>query len=140
MSEYQHTYPSADESVDKMMDDVIKLLKQHKISPKLVHEVTLCLSEAFTNAFVHGNRRDPNKIITVRLQLNENEIKADVIDQGKGALKKLKARKPSTLLAEGGRGLEFIEHFADSADYRETEDGGLKVTIVFRSVTKESVG
>ena len=54
-----------------------------------------------------------------------------IVDQGMGGLKRIESRRPSRELDEGGRGVDLIRHYADSCQFKETDDGGLQVTICF---------
>jgi anti-sigma regulatory factor (Ser/Thr protein kinase) len=87
------------------------------------------VSEAFTNALVHGNKKDSSKTIKIILKLNQHEILADIIDEGQGGLGRVHSRNPIGLLDETGRGIDLIKHFATVAKFKEDETGGLVVTI-----------
>ncbi|MBU0982645.1 MAG: ATP-binding protein [candidate division Zixibacteria bacterium] len=127
---FEQTYPSTLEAADLMLEDLGRFLAANDVMPRNAHLMTLMVSEAFTNAYLHGNQKDPDKRIIVQVRVNESEITADIIDQGKGGLKRIMSKKPAPLLAESGRGIDFIRHFSSSATFSEHEDGGMHVAIV----------
>lgn len=112
-----------------MLDDFEAALNEAGVPREDCRGFLLAVSEAFNNAMVHGNGSDPSKQVTVRLDVKETAITADILDEGQGGLARLRARKPRGLLAEGGRGIDLIGHFADSVEYSQQDNGGLKVTI-----------
>ncbi|MDZ7772142.1 MAG: ATP-binding protein [Balneolaceae bacterium] len=46
----------------------------------------LALSEAVTNAIVHGNGEDPEKSVTVRSTLDEGRLSISVQDEGRASI------------------------------------------------------
>lgn len=114
-----------------MLDDLLRSLTECEIKDDLRHAISVAVSEAFTNAVVHGNREDSAKLVILRLEVNDRQITADIVDQGLGGLKRVESRRPSRELDEGGRGVDLIRHYADSCQFKETEEGGLQVTICF---------
>lgn len=131
MADYQFTYPSECEMADHALDDLLSVLAECSVEKELIQGLSLAVSEAFTNAIVHGNKEDPNKNIHMILRVMENEVIADIIDHGMGGVDQIMAKKPATAMDEGGRGVDLIRHYADSSCLEETEDGGLKVSMVF---------
>ncbi|UCC45183.1 MAG: hypothetical protein JSU65_04510, partial [Candidatus Zixiibacteriota bacterium] len=57
--------------------------------------------------------------------------------EGRGGLDRIKKKRPSSLLDEGGRGLGIIGHYADSVRMEQTEKGGLKISIRFSRVRQK---
>jgi anti-sigma regulatory factor (Ser/Thr protein kinase) len=136
MPKYEFTYPSVGASEEKMLDDVLTVLRQNRVDKDIQDGFLLVVSEAFTNALVHGNQRKPHRTIKLRLDINNETLAADIIDEGQGGLDRLKHRRPSTLLSEGGRGVDLMIHYADNVKFTETETGGLQVSIHFDAKKK----
>jgi serine/threonine-protein kinase RsbW len=90
----------------------------------------LAVSEAFTNALIHGNQFDAQKTIKISLDINKYELRADIIDQGKDGLIKVKNPPRTDILADGGRGIRLIKHYATDVQFEQTGGGGLKISIV----------
>ena len=129
MAAYELTYRSVPESESSMENDLSRLLAENHVEPETAYRITLAVSEAFTNALVHGNRRDPNKLIEIHLEINESAVRADIVDEGRGGLGEIKERRPPELLGEHGRGIDLIEHYGDSVVFTELHTGGLKVSV-----------
>ena len=122
-------YQSNPESSEQMLDDLNDLLDIREISPQEKYSFLLAISEAFTNAIIHGNRCNPEKSVKLTVSVNENELSADIEDEGQGGLKKINKRQPSEPFDESGRGIDLIEHYSTAVGYSESSAGGLKVSI-----------
>jgi len=122
-------YPSSPESSEQMLDDLNDLLDIREFSPQQKYSFLLAISEAFTNAIIHGNQCNPEKSVKLTVSVNENELSADIEDEGQGGLKNIDKRQPSRPFDEGGRGIDLIEHYATAVGYSESPAGGLKVSI-----------
>ena len=133
MAEYTFSYASRLESEDQMLDDVQAVLELHQIVGGRAWRFTLVVSEAFTNALVHGNASDPERVVGLTIRVNETEISADISDEGACGLDRIAQRiKSGDVLAESGRGIGFMERYADRVDYRESSAGGLVVSLAVR--------
>lgn len=136
---YEYIYPSVAASEEKMLDDVLTALQANAVSKYLLNRFMLVVSEAFTNALEHGNECDPNKKIKLVLDISNELLSADIIDEGRKGLEKIKRRRPPTMLSEGGRGVDLMEHYAGAVRFSETESGGLKVSICFNQTKGNKV-
>jgi serine/threonine-protein kinase RsbW len=83
--------------------------------------VRLALQEALTNAVVHGNKSDPDKQVRLRYQVKEDEILAEVQDQGDGFDPKQVADPlaADNLARTGGRGLLLLQALTSWLDFSE---------------------
>lgn len=129
MARYELTYPSVVESHDSMLEDLNVLLAQNGITDRIKRDFMVVVSEAFTNAMVHGNELDPAKEIKLVVIINQSGLSADILDQGRHGLERIRSRRRCSLLAESGRGIDLIKHYADSVDFAERGSGGLRVSI-----------
>lgn len=124
------------ESEERMLDDVTQFLEENRIESDLKRNILLVVNEAFNNALIHGNSFDPSKEIVLRLVVNQTEIRADIIDQGEGGLKRVQEHQSPGSLETHGRGISLIRHYADLVDFREDEQGRLEVTVRFERKQK----
>ncbi len=132
MSFVRFTYSSELESENKMYDDVEAFLMEQEINPRLINDIMLSISEAFTNALLHGNQSDPNKSIQISITANNNEITADITDEGHGDVEYLGGQKEVGLWQEGGRGMMLIKAMASDITFRKSvETGGMQVSMKF---------
>lgn len=110
-------------------DDVNRILDSENVPVDERYPFVLAVSEAMTNAIIHGNANDPQKKVKVCISVNEKLLSADIIDEGQGGLERIRQRKPASPKDEGGRGIDLIEHFATSVGYVQFPGAGLKVEI-----------
>ncbi|UCE25490.1 MAG: ATP-binding protein [Candidatus Zixiibacteriota bacterium] len=137
MARYEFTYPSILEAEGRMLNDLVRVLARHRMTGLAKQSVLVVMCEAFNNALLHGNKLDPKKKIKVVVTIKKREVTADIIDEGRGGLEKVRKRQPSRKWAESGRGIGIIGHYASSVNFRETERGGLKVSITFEPDDKK---
>lgn len=114
-----------------MLNQLEATLAKHQISRDVGNAVMQTTSEAFINALIHGNRLDPNKIITIEIEINTTQIKISVTDQGEGGTGFSRSRVAPDPMAESGRGIGLMEHFANNIKFHCTKTGGLKVSATF---------
>ncbi|RKX19761.1 MAG: hypothetical protein DRP51_06845 [Candidatus Zixiibacteriota bacterium] len=132
MSSARFTYRSVLESENKMYNDVKTFLVKQKINSKLINNIMLSVSEAFTNALLHGNQSDPNKSIQILITANNKEITADITDEGHGDVENPDGYKKADLWQEGGRGLMLIKTMTSEVSFgKSTETGGTQVSMKF---------
>lgn len=141
MERYSFKYLSVAASESRMLDEIASLLERLGLDKQMKHKVMLVVSEAFTNAYLHGNRENPEATIKIDLTLNETEITVDISDEGKEreGLKNILNKKPATLLGENGRGIDLIRHYADLVRFERGEKGGLRVVTTFFRENKDEV-
>jgi serine/threonine-protein kinase RsbW len=109
--------------------------------PEEEFRFAVCVSEAYTNAFVHGNKSDPSKSINVVFSWDEEIVRVDVEDQGETkaeAIRLDESRPDIGFEKNGGRGVGIMKLFADRIEVKERQEGGLRVSISFRLYTKSS--
>ena len=90
----------------------------------------LSVSEATTNAIVHGNKLNPSKKVTIHADANTHTLAFTIKDEGDGF-------NPDTipnpleeehLLIPSGRGVFLIKEYADELEYK---DEGSTIVIKF---------
>lgn len=136
MKDFRFAYPSEREAADRVLDDLLQFLSDCSVEEDVARALSHAVSEAFTNAVIHGNCESASKLVEVHLRVMDSQVIADIIDQGKGGVKRIESRKPPTELDEGGRGINLIRHYASSSSFTETGNGGLKVSIVIYRARK----
>ena len=124
-----------------MLDRLQLILTTHGINEDMANAVMLTASEAYTNALLHGNCLDPNKLVTVEIEIDSTQLKIRVTDEGKGGAGFSRGRLAPEPLAESGRGIGLMKHYAHLVQFSSTLSGGLKVTAFFdrRSEYKASL-
>ena len=112
-----------------MLERLQATLEDNLVSPGDRRRFMLAVSEAFSNALIHGNELNPKKTIRVQLCINVDALSADIIDQGQEGLEKIQSPRETNLLSERGRGLRLMMYCADNVKFEQIEHGGLKVTV-----------
>ena len=96
------------ENINDKLDSIINELKLEKY----IFEIKLIISEAITNAYIHGNKSDNKKPINVSWVVENNNLCVQVKDSGESK-GKLLIGKSNDLLSESGRGLFIISAYTD---------------------------
>lgn len=95
-------------------------------------DIKTAVSEAVTNAIIHGYDRKEGKI-WITCQIVEREIEICVIDNGRGIADIDKAREPLYTtrpeLERSGMGFTFMEAFMDEVWVASGVDQGTRVTM-----------
>lgn len=115
--------------VDRLMNRLSAGLRPTEV-PSLESRIRPVLEEAIMNAWIHGNRKDPDKNITVRWRWG-NDVHLEVIDEGDGFdYESIPDPRLSENVAKtSGRGIFVMRFFADAVSW---EDRGRHVVASFR--------
>ena len=103
-----------------------------QIDPTLdeVTEIKTVISEAVTNAIIHGYENEVHKV-SIRCRITENVFTVEVCDAGKGIENVEQAMQPMfTTLPEqdrSGMGFAFMEAFMDSVEVESEPGKGTRV-------------
>ncbi|MCP4567874.1 MAG: SpoIIE family protein phosphatase [FCB group bacterium] len=128
---YEFEYPSSLDSLEPMYSALEGIFAKHQIPFEVAHPFRVAVSEAVTNAITHAHREDHTKIIRLSIELNDEQIAADINDEG-GA-NQIKAsqfelhRHPD---AESGRGLGIIKKLSDEVELTAAPYRGATIRIV----------
>lgn len=95
-----------------------------------VEEVKVAVSEAVTNAMVHGYA-DRTGIVRVEVSATPGELEVVVCDRGRGIANLDLARQPaySTDPERMGLGFVFMENFMDSVEVESAPGAGTRVVM-----------
>ena len=101
-------------------------------SPEL--RIRMVLEEAVLNAWIHGNKQNPNKEICIRWRYG-NDFHLEVIDEGEGFDDRLLPDPTSNenLTKPFGRGIFIIRYFADAVRWKE---GGRHIVVTLRKQSR----
>ncbi|MEN6412537.1 MAG: anti-sigma F factor [Veillonellales bacterium] len=96
-----------------------------------IEEIKVAVSEAVSNAVIHGYGNDLG-IIKLNMTLLENRIEYSIVDYGKGIQDIELARQPSYSSdpERMGLGFVFMESFMDELKIQSKLDAGTTVTMV----------
>ncbi len=106
-----------------------------KLDPTLdeMADIKTAVSEAVTNAIIHGYDEDESKFVYLRCEIEENIIKIVVEDRGNGiddiqmAMQPLYTSKPE--LERSGMGFTVMESFMDGVAVSSIKGDGTKIVM-----------
>jgi serine/threonine-protein kinase RsbW len=104
--------PNLIPQVDEFIFDKISSLN---LGSDLLSNLGLAVSEALSNAMVHGNKLDPNKDVIVSVKITDDKLTISIKDEGKGfdPSKVPDPTKPENILKDSGRGIHIMRSFID---------------------------
>lgn len=105
-----------------------------KIEMNILNEIKTAISEAVTNAIVHGYQSDASKYVEMDISYDDNQIEIKVIDFGVGIPDVEKAREPLYTTKESedraGLGFTIMEVFMDELIVSSTINEKTEVTMI----------
>jgi serine/threonine-protein kinase RsbW len=101
-------------------DILCAVARRVTIDEQKVYHIEIVLSEAFENAFLHGNRDLHEKEIVFEMCFNQNKFVASVINKGEGfADKDIEWNEFPSCEEESGRGLKIIKRLCDKVEFKK---------------------
>ena len=105
-----------------------------QLTPTLdeIEDIRTAVSEAVTNAIIHGYEKEPGKV-QVSCRLEENRVHIRVEDHGQGIADVEQAKQPFYTtrpeLERSGMGFAFMEAFMDEVEVESALEKGTCVTM-----------
>jgi serine/threonine-protein kinase RsbW len=127
-------------AIKPVMDDVrARMDKERTIRelPPLTDEqfynIIISLSEALTNAIIHGNKSNPDKKVSLRIYSTYKTFVIIVKDEGDGfnPYSLSDPRRPENLMKESGRGIFLIRELSNKVEFKFTKTG-TEIKIYFK--------
>lgn len=121
---------SSIENLSLVEDHVDNVCKKNNISEDHYGNIIIAITEAVNNAITHGNNKDSNKNVTLRLALGDNELSCEIADEGNGFdFENLPdPTAPENIEMEHGRGVFLMKALADNIEF---ENNGSLVRLTF---------
>lgn len=107
------------EDSEKVPDFVASVQEESGLQDDKTDVLMLVLSEAVTNAIVHGNKENPDKKVTVDVVVKPDKIIAEITDEGEGFTPN-QTHDPldeENLLNQSGRGIFLMDELCDQIEY-----------------------
>ncbi len=117
---YRLLLQSTFEESERIPDFVNELQDECKLMDETAAILMLLLSEAVTNAIIHGNKQIPNKKVEVFIEITPQAITSTVSDEGDGFKPEEVTHDPlddENLLNVGGRGIFLLQELSDQIDF-----------------------
>jgi len=132
-------------------NNLMSLNRLHKVCESLIWDLPfaekhryflmVALSEAYTNAFEHGNQKNPDTQIKLTFYVSEKYLKIVIEDEGIMPIQDTEVNLCNKSCPEdtGGRGLTLIKRIFDEAVFEHKADGTNQVTLIsnFNTVSNE---
>lgn len=85
----------------------------------------LSVTEATTNAMIHGNKSDKSKLVKINVTLEDHKLTVSVKDEGFGFDPSIvpDPTDPENLLKDSGRGLYLMRIYMDEIKINMTPEG-----------------
>ena len=103
-------------SVSMVEPFVKKMVSRYNLSPDRQCDILVSLTEAITNAIVHGNCKEANKTVKVRMKQEKGMLALRVSDEGGGFdfTNLPDPTLPENICKCGGRGVYLMRQLADN--------------------------
>ncbi|ETI70365.1 anti-sigma F factor [Neobacillus vireti] len=96
-------------------------------------EIKTVVSEAVTNAIIHGYENDPSGIVYIQVSIEDSLINMTIRDSGKGIADVEEARQPLFTtkpdLERSGMGFTIMENFMDEVEVLTQPGRGTEVKL-----------
>jgi stage II sporulation protein AB (anti-sigma F factor) len=104
-------------------------------------DIKTVVSEAVTNAIIHGYDNDPNELISISAEIFDGEFTITVEDKGAGIADLEQARQPlftsKPELERSGMGFTIMENFMDKIEIVSSVGKGTSVKMTKRIESKK---
>lgn len=129
--EFQKKFASDPDNLSQVEEFISEIVNEFGLDDELKNSLTLSVSEASSNAMVHGNKLDPNKFIDIKVSVGNNDIEVVIKDEGNGfELESVPdPTEPENLLKDSGRGIYIMKSFLKDLKFNFTETG-TEVTLI----------
>lgn len=113
--------------VEKLIDVVCEDLKLNEDN---YGNILIAVTEAVTNAIVHGNKSNPIKSVFISVDLITKEVVFSIVDEGGGFdfTNLPDPTAPENIEKPNGRGIFLMKNLSDKVEFF---DDGKKVCITF---------
>jgi serine/threonine-protein kinase RsbW len=124
--------PSNLDFLPKVDQFIERKLKKLKISRDQLVDIAISVSEAVTNAVIHGNKSDINKKVRVSLILEPTAVEIWVEDEGAGFDPDGVASclEDENLLKHTGRGILILKALMDVLEYDCDSESGTRLKMI----------
>jgi serine/threonine-protein kinase RsbW len=126
--------PSRIETVAEAAAAVAEFVSRSGVSDDAAFGIDMAVREAVTNAVIHGNSEDEDKVVDIILKSSPEAVEISVHDQGTG-FNPNEVPDPTAeenLLKTSGRGILFMRNFMDEVVWIVPPEGGTTVRMLKR--------
>lgn len=113
---------SGRDAIPAAVERVLDAVKPVGLPTGRRHDLAVAVSEALSNAAMHGNRLDPGAPVEVAVEVDpQTRVVVDVKDSGRGfdSTRLSDPTAPERLLAPAGRGVYLMHALVDEVQYNK---------------------
>jgi serine/threonine-protein kinase RsbW len=127
--------PSLPENIRIVESFIDNAKEKYKIRDDLYGNIMISVTEAVSNAIIHGNKSDAKKMVKLEMIFMKDKIQFLIEDNGEGFdYENLPdPTAPENLTKSGGRGIFIMKNLCDSVEFL---DKGKKVLLTFTVLSK----
>ncbi len=128
----QMEIPSTLDHLPKVNQFVERKLRKLGLNEDLIADIAISVTEAVTNAVVHGNKNDLSKKVKISLKANSSCVEVTVVDEGGGFdSEDLQSPiKKENLLKNAGRGIFILKSLMDQVNFSYRPRKGTEVKMI----------
>lgn len=122
IEEFDVTIPSETAKGREVQEQIVGGMESRGFPPRDVFGVRLALEEALVNAIKHGNKMDPDKVVRIQWQVDDEHVRVVIEDQGEGfdVNDVPDPTDDENLDKPGGRGIMLMRSFMSVVEYNES--------------------
>ena len=104
--------------VEKFIDD---LKIKHNLHEECYGNMLVAVTEAVNNAINHGNKANPDKMVNIKFEVDDDQFGFIISDEGHGFdyLNLPDPTDPENIEKPSGRGVFLMKHLADQIIFSE---------------------
>jgi serine/threonine-protein kinase RsbW len=112
--------------------------KDMKFSDSDIDDIAIALTEAVSNAMMHGNKHDETKKVTIEICEKPDKMVITILDEGGGfdPINVADPLLPENLLKESGRGIFILNSLMDGVNFSSGLSGTLTTLIKNKNTKK----
>ena len=121
MDSIQIQIPSIQENIRIVESFIDNAKDKYELDDDIYGNIMIAVTESVNNAIIHGNKKEKNKSVNLRLNFEESTIKFLISDEGIGFdYKNLPdPTSPENLDKPGGRGIFLMKNLCDEVSFSE---------------------
>ncbi|MHC1737956.1 MAG: ATP-binding protein [Ignavibacteriaceae bacterium] len=138
MTEYDINIQSDPNNLITVEEFVNYVGTEASLSEEKLSNLLLCVSEAVTNAIIHANKLDPEKVVNIRAELNDEFLTFIIKDEGVGFNPDTvpDPTEPENLMKDHGRGVFLMRTYLHELRYNITPTGTETILVMRRNSKK----
>jgi len=122
---YEKIFISNPELLPEIEDFITGCIEEIELSESIRNNIELAVAEAAANSILHGNKNDPTKNVTVKINIARSSIVMSFKDEGEGFQPSEVPNPtiPENILKGSGRGLHIMNSLVDDINYHFSDSG-----------------